>query len=189
MTAKKSPKNQTVYQIKITLKRIRPPIWRRVQVLSSTTLEEFHLIIQEAMGWCGGHLHVFTIDDVDYGEPDPQFDFDILSQENVKLDQAFDGEKSKFTYTYDFGDDWEHEILLEKELPYSSDIKYPRCITGKRACPPEDCGGPWGYAELLEIMANPSHPEYEERMEWMDESFDPNSFDVEEVNLALQAMG
>lgn len=121
---------------------------------------------------------------VDYGQSQP--DFHVRSENSVKLSQVVNGEKFKFSYTYDFGDSWEHEILLEKELLSSPDTKYPVCITGKRACPPEDCGGSWGYAELLEIMADPSHPEYEERMEWVGESFNPDIFDINEANKMLQ---
>jgi DNA invertase Pin-like site-specific DNA recombinase len=184
MATKKSASNQTVYQLKITLKNIRPPIWRRIQVLSSTTLQQLHLIVQEVMGWDNYHMHSWTIAGIDYGQPQPEFN--VRSEKTVTLRQVVKGEKSKFFYTYDFGDSWEHEILVEKELPSTPDTNYPICITGKRACPPEDCGGSWGYAELLEIISDPSHPEYEERMEWVGESFNPDSFDLNEVNQRLR---
>jgi DNA invertase Pin-like site-specific DNA recombinase len=184
MATKKSATNQTVYQLKITLKNIRPPIWRRIQVLSSTTLQQLHLIVQEVMGWDNYHLHSWTIAGIDYGQPQPEFN--VRSEKTVTLRQVVKGEKSKFFYTYDFGDSWEHEILVEKELPSTPDTNYPVCITGKRACPPEDCGGSWGYAELLEIISDPSHPEYEERMEWVGESFNPDTFDLNEVNQRLR---
>lgn len=184
MATKKSASNQTVYQLKITLKNIRPPIWRRIQVLSSTTLEQLHLIMQEVMGWDNYHMHSFSIAGIDYGQPQPEFN--VRSEKTVILRQVVKGEKSKFFYTYDFGDSWEHEILVEKELPLTPDTNYPVCITGKRACPPEDCGGSWGYAELLEIISDPSHPEYEERMEWVGESFNPDTFDLNEVNQRLR---
>ncbi|BAY16486.1 phage integrase / plasmid pRiA4b ORF-3-like protein (plasmid) [Anabaenopsis circularis NIES-21] len=184
MASKKSASDQTVYQLKITLKNIRPPIWRRIQVLSSTTLEQLHLIAQEVMGWDNYHMHSFSIAGIDYGQPQPEFN--VRSEKTVKLSQVVKGEKSKFFYTYDFGDSWEHEILVEKELPSTPDTNYPVCITGKRACPPEDCGGSWGYAELLEIISDPSHPEYEERMEWVGESFNPDIFDLNEVNQRLR---
>jgi len=184
MATKKSASHQTVYQLKITLKDIRPPIWRRVQVLSSTTLQQLHLIVQEVMGWDNYHMHFFSIAGIDYGQSQPEFN--VRSTDTVKLSQVVKGEKSKFSYTYDFGDSWEHEILVEKELPSSPNTNYPVCITGKRACPPEDCGGSWGYAELLEIISDPSHPEYEERMQWVGESFNPDTFDINEVNQRLQ---
>jgi len=184
MATKKSASNQIVYQLKITLKNIRPPIWRRIQVLSSTTLEQLHLIVQEVMGWDNYHMHSFSIAGIDYGQP--QREFNVRSEKTVTLRQVVKGEKSKFFYTYDFGDSWEHEILVEKELPSTPDTNYPVCITGKRACPPEDCGGSWGYAELLEIISDLSHPEYEERMEWVGESFNPDTFDLNEVNQRLR---
>lgn len=184
MATKKSASNQTVYQLKITLKNIRPPIWRRIQVLSSTTLEQLHLIVQEVMGWDNYHMHSFSVAGIDYGQPQPEFN--VRSEKTVKLSQVVKGEKSKFFYTYDFGDSWEHEILVEKELLSTPDTNYPVCITGKRACPPEDCGGSWGYAELLEIIRDPSHPEYEERMEWVGESFNPDTFDINDVNQRLR---
>lgn len=184
MATKKSASNQTVYQLKITLKNIRPPIWRRIQVLSSTTLQKLHLIVQAAMGWEDYHLHSWTIAGIDYGEPDPEDN--IRSETAVTLRRIVKGEKSKFLYTYDFGDCWEHEILLEKELAPTPETNYPICITGKRACPPEDCGGSWGYAELLEIISDPSHPEYEDKMEWAGKDFNPNTFDLKEVNERLR---
>ncbi|HLP89604.1 MAG TPA: plasmid pRiA4b ORF-3 family protein [Nostocaceae cyanobacterium] len=186
MPPKKSPSTSTIYQLKISLKHIRPPIWRRIQVASNTTLEQLHSIIQVAMGWYNCHLHSWNIGGVEYGQPAPEYGIDVKNEKNVKLNQVVPGEKFKFLYTYDFGDDWEHQILVEKVLPADSKIKYPICITGKRACPPEDCGGAWGYAELLSIINNPDHPEYEERMDWLDESFDPNEFELEEINAGLE---
>ena len=186
MAPKKTASEQTVYQLKITLKGIRPPIWRRVQLDSKTTLQELHMIIQEAMGWDNYHLHTFTIGGDDYGEAED--DLDVHSENNVKLSNVVAGEKFKFFYTYDFGDNWEHEIIVEKELPIAPNVLYPLCVKGKRACPPEDCGGPWGYEELLEILADPSHPEYEERMEWFDSDFDPDAFDIDKVNECFREM-
>ncbi|MEO0837442.1 MAG: plasmid pRiA4b ORF-3 family protein [Cyanobacteria bacterium J06643_5] len=186
MAPKKTTSKQTVYQLKITLKGIRPPIWRRVQLDSKTKLQDLHMIIQEAMGWDNYHLHSFTIGGYEYGQAGD--DFDVRSENNVKLSDVVAGEKSKFFYTYDFGDDWEHEIIVEKELPAAPDAFYPLCMKGKRACPPEDCGGSWGYTELLEIMADPEHPEYEEKMEWFDSDFDPEVFDIDDVNDCLQSL-
>jgi Plasmid pRiA4b ORF-3-like protein len=185
MPMKKSASNQTVYQLKITLKSIRPPIWRRVQLNSKTTLQQLHLIVQAVMGWDNYHMHSWTIAGIDYGQPQPEHDFNVRSEQSVKLSQVVLREKFKFFYTYDFGDSWEHEILVEKYLPAAPDVNYPVCLTGKRACPPEDCGGSWGYAELLSIITDPSHPEYEERMEWVGESFEPDIFNIDEVNLLL----
>ncbi len=185
MAPRKSTANQKIYQLKITLKNIRPPIWRRVQVESSTTLGQLHQIIQAVIGWYDSHLHQFSINGIDYGQPQPEYEFDVQDEKKVKLSQVVAGEKFKFLYTYDFGDDWEHEILVEKILPVVPDTRYPICLTGKRACPPEDCGGPWGYAELVEALQDTLHPEHEEKLEWVGEDFDPNAFALDEVNQQL----
>lgn len=106
----------------------------------------------------------------------------------TRLNQVVSQEKTKFAYDYDFGDGWRHEILVGKILPEETGVPYPTCLTGKRTCPPEDCGGIWGYAELLEIINDPEHEEYEERIEWLGDGFDPESFDANEVNGALIGM-
>ncbi len=113
----------------------------------------------------------------------------IVDETKVKLADVVRGEKTKFLYTYDFGDNWQHQILVDKILPVNAAIIYPICVKGKRACPPEDCGGLWGYAKLLEILADPTHPEYEERCEWLIEGFDPEDFDIESVNADLVHIG
>jgi hypothetical protein len=123
MTQEKTTSKQTVYQLKITLKGIRPPIWRRVQLDSKTKLPELHMIIQEAMGWDNYHMHSFTIAGSEYGQAGD--DFDVRSENNIKLLDVVAGEKTKFFYTYDFGDDWEHEIIVEKELSAAPNAKYP----------------------------------------------------------------
>ena len=185
MAAQKKPADTTIYQLKISLRDTKPPIWRRVQVLSSTTLQELHFIIQESMGWYNSHLHQFLIDGVEYGKPAPEYDFYVTDEAKVKLSKVVGGEKAKFSYTYDFGDDWEHTILVEKILPRDPKVIYQICIKGKRACPPEDCGGPWGYVEFLEAIQNPSHPEHDDMLEWIDGAFDPEEFDLDEVNQRL----
>jgi hypothetical protein len=184
-TAKSTGSNSIIYQLKITLKGARPPIWRRVQVLSTTTLGKLHGIIQIAMGWTDSHLHQFTILGREYGHPQPEFDFHVLDESKTKLSQVVTGEKFKFVYEYDFGDGWDHEILVEKVLPLQPEGQYPVCLTGKRACPPEDCGGIWGYAELLRTIQDPSNPEYDEYQQWLDEDFDPETFDLDDVNESL----
>jgi hypothetical protein len=149
------------------------------------TLADLHEAIQVAMGWNGGHLHVFDIGGRSYGDP---ASVDDVSDENrLTLSGAQKAGGARFGYTYDFGDDWEHVISIEKTLPASQGAACPTCIAGKRACPPEDCGGPWGYQELLEILADPNHPERAERLEWLDGEFDPEDFSVEIANAALAA--
>ncbi|MBE9076009.1 plasmid pRiA4b ORF-3 family protein [Romeria aff. gracilis LEGE 07310] len=178
----------TVYQLKITLSGARPPIWRRVQVASDITLGKLHKIIQRAMGWYECHMHEFDIFGEAYGEPMPEYDLDIRSERNVRLNQVVTGEKFKFSYIYDMGDGWDHKILVEKVLPADPEVRYPICIKGKRACPPEDCGGIWGYAEFLEAIQTPDHPEHESMLEWVDGEFDPEHFDLEETNQQLKGI-
>lgn len=176
-----------MYQIKVTLKHFRPPIWRRIEVISDMTLKDLHHIIQDAMGWEDCHLHQFTIMGVFYGPPEPDSFSDTENENRVKLSKVVTKEKAKFAYEYDFGDSWEHEILVEKILPVDQEKKYPVCTGGKRACPPEDIGGVWGYAEFLEAIHDPAHPEHEDMTEWIGGDFDPEAFDMKEVNKYLQS--
>ena len=117
-----------------------------------------------------------------FGDPSLDEDFDTVDYRKIKLSAMLKKEKDTMKYEYDFGDSWEHTILLEKILPVDSKIKYPVCIAGEMNCPPEDCGGAWGYADLLEILKDPKHEEYENIIEWLGDDFDPKEFDLEEVN-------
>lgn len=170
-----------VYQIKVTLKNIKPPIWRRILVTSDITLDELHDIIQIAMGWDGYHLHQFKIGNRYYGEIDPDYD-DMEDESKIKLSKAASKEKAKFSYEYDFGDSWDHQILVEKILPMEAGKDYPVCTAGKRACPPEDVGGVWGYADFLEAVKDPEH---EDMLEWAGGEFDPDEFDPDEINYTM----
>ena len=173
---------RSIYQIKISLIGAKPPIWRTVLVASDLGLGAFHDVIQVAMGWTNSHLHQFIDDKKSYGIPDDDFELEMEDESEYKLSQLLKKEKDTLTYEYDFGDSWEHKILLEKILPYDSSTLLPVCIKGKRACPPEDCGGIWGYEELLEIISDPKHPEHEDMLEWLGGEFDPDEFDLEEIN-------
>ena len=182
-------KYNQVYQFKITLEGIRPPIWRRIQVPETYTFLDLHVAIQDAMGWSDYHLHLFEVGDpsigmkIEIGIPEKEFGEygETLQERNKKIADYFSMENRTADYVYDFGDNWEHKIQLEKILPREKGVNYPVCIKGKRACPPEDCGGIWGYAELLEIIKNPEHEEHEEMLEWLGGEFDPEHFDREEV--------
>ena len=188
MPSEKTTSSQ-VYQLKVTLKDSKPPIWRRIQVPGGISLYKLHQILQVVMGWTNSHLYQFTVSGVSttvyYGEPDPDYGADIKSAKRMKLNQVAPMEKDRFTYEYDFGDNWSHQILVEKILP-AIGLRYPLCLAGKRACPPEDCGGIWGYAELLKTIKDPADEEYESTMQWLGGSFDPEKFDLEVVNRLLR---
>jgi len=189
MSAKKQPADAQIYQLKITLKDLAPPLWRRVQVSNRMTLGDLHSVIQLAMGWSNSHMHQFKVGKTYYGSSYPD-DFDgtteTKNEEQITVGEVLAKPKAKLTYEYDFGDSWEHEVVLEKTLPPEQGVKYPTCLDGKRACPPEDCGGVWGYANMLEVMDNPEHPEHDEMLEWLGEEFDPEAFSVEAVNKVLR---
>ncbi len=181
--------NEGIYQLKVTLKESKPPIWRRFQVPGNVTLHRLHLILQSVMGWTNSHLYRFEIEGTEYGEPDPEYTdngIDMTGAKRAKLNRVAPSEKMRFGYEYDFGDSWEHKIQVEKILPPEPGAQYPICLAGKRACPPEDCGGIWGYDELLEIIRDSTHEEYERMTEWLGGSFDPEEFDIAEVNRSLK---
>lgn len=178
-------KEKCIYQFKISLEGIKPTIWRRIQVLEGYTFWDFHVAIQDAMGWLDYHLHQFEILNPATGRKDitgiPDDDgweggIITLPGWKIPISSYFSTSNKKATYEYDFGDSWGHKITLEKILSIESGVKYPNCLAGERSCPPEDCGGVWGYEELLEIMKDPSHEDYEERMEWVGDYFEPEEF-------------
>jgi DNA invertase Pin-like site-specific DNA recombinase len=182
-------KAQSIYQLKITLKDIRPPIWRQVQVHNDVTLGHLHWVIQFSMGWTNSPLHSFSIQGVEYGLPMPELGFDemgLRDEQPVKLSKIIPGEKFKFVYLYDFGDSWEHEVLVEKVLEADPEIDYPICLKAKRACPPEDCGGTWAYQEFIKAIQDPEHPEHEEMLEWVEGFFDPEDAAFNEINPRLK---
>ena len=173
---------KSIYQIKISLIGVKPPIWRTVLVSDNLGLGAFHNVIQVAMGWTDSHLHQFIANRVFYGIPDDDYELEMEDETKYKLSQLLKKEKDSFIYEYDFGDSWEHKILLEKILPDDGKTVLPVCIKGKRACPPEDCGGIWGYEELLETISDAKHPDHEDMLEWLGGEFDPEEFDLEEIN-------
>lgn len=173
---------RTIYQIKVTMKYIRPPVWRRFMIASTENLADFHLALQIVMGWTDSHLHEFVKGKDRYGVPDEDFPSDIHDESEFRIDQVLKQEKDKLLYTYDFGDGWDHDVVLEKILPFDTQTKLPTCLKGSRACPPEDVGGAPGYEMLLEALADPDHPEHTDILEWLEEPFDPEHFDLDEVN-------
>ncbi len=176
------PASERLYQFKITLKDSQPPIWRRIQVKDGS-LDKLHERIQTAMGWTNSHLHQFEINGERYGDPellDDGFeDFHCVDSTTTKISEIVpqDGERFVFLYEYDFGDNWEHEIVFEGCLRAESGQRYPVCVEGERACPPEDVGGVWGYAEYLEALADPKHEQHDDFVEWGGD-FDSEEFDA-----------
>ena len=183
-------KFNNVYQFKITLKDTNPPVWRRIQAPANYTFWDLHVAVQDAMGWSDYHLHEFTLKnpstglDSDIGIPDEEGDFEdnMLAGWKLKISEWFSLENNKADYMYDFGDGWEHEIILEKILPREKGVKYPRCIDGKRACPPEDCGSYPGYEDIC----SGKHEFQEEYKDFNPEYFDPEEVDFDDPRKRLK---
>ncbi|MEQ8667649.1 MAG: plasmid pRiA4b ORF-3 family protein [Pirellulales bacterium] len=178
------------YQFKVTLIHSNPPVWRRILVPEGS-LDDLHKWVQTAMGWENAHLHRFDIQRKHYGDPEMLDDgfgeTRVIDSLGVQLADLFDRPRpaKRFTYEYDFGDGWMHELEFEGIVDPPRGKKPPCCLEGERACPPEDCGGVWGYAHLLDVLADPNHEEYEQYAEWF-----PNGIDVEvfRTNEATKAM-
>ena len=185
MSEKSERSIENVYQIKIALRYSKPPIWRRLLVPDSISLFKLHQIIQIAMGWTDSHLHQFVIHGEYYRIPSPEDWRPVIDERHSRLDQIAPSESDKFVYEYDFGDSWEHEVIVEKILPPEPGKKYPVCIKGKRACPPEDVGGIWGYEEFLKAMSESNLDRHDSLLEWYGGDFDPEEFDIKEINQVL----
>jgi hypothetical protein len=179
---------ETIYQLKVTLQHVRPPVWRRFQVRGRTTLAGLHRVLQTVMGWTDSHLHEFEIALDRYGIPDPEDDYEVADERDFRLEQVVPVQGLHFTYRYDFGDNWEHTLYVEKILPPEPAQRYPFCLAGQNACPPEDVGGIGGYARFLEALQDPADAEHGEYLEWIGGEFDPEAFDLEEVSDALNRM-
>lgn len=176
-----------VYQIKVSLRGAKPPIWRRLEVPADITLAELHDVIQIAFGWDDYHLHVFETPYGSFGIEDT--DLGHRADADVTLEQVAPAARDKLRYTYDFGDDWDHDIVVEKVLDPAGKAPTPRCTGGRRAAPPEDCGGIMGYTELVDVLRDPDDSEHQDRLEWLGlvdaTEFDPESFDAAAVNQVL----
>jgi hypothetical protein len=186
--ARKTESASDIYQIKVTLLGTKPPIWRRLLVPASLTLAKLHDVLQTAMGWHDCHMHEFRVGQRRFGRPFPDERLMGMtpteSEGTVRLSAVLGRAGAKMIYTYDFGDSWEHSIVLEKRLPADPNSTYPACTDGKLACPPEDCGGVWGFYELQEALADPRHPRHEEFVDWIG-AFDPQAFSLDKVNRLL----
>jgi len=179
---KKSTQNRLV-TIKVSLRGSKPPIWRRLVMAASSSLADLNFAIQDSMGWGNCHLHAFEIDGRTYG--DRSVMDDITDESRLSLNGIVNAGTHRFSYTYDFGDNWEHAVTIEKITYADTPTPRPVCIAGKRACPPEDCGGIWGYKDLLEVLADPSHPEHADTKDWINDDFDPEAFEVHDANIRL----
>jgi hypothetical protein len=189
MATKKIASSQNIYQIKVTLLGTKPPIWRRLQVPADLTLAQLHDVLQIAMGWEDGHMHEFRIGQRRFGRPEPGDPFMRMprteSERTARLSAVLGRAGAKMIYAYDFGDSWDHGIVLEKQLPVDPNTTYPACIDGKLACPPEDCGGIPGFYDLLDALADPNHERHEELSDWIGDDFDPQAFSLDAVNRRL----
>jgi len=185
------PSPQNVFQLKLTLRYIKPPIWRRVLVPDNILLGDLHYIIYPAMGWGGFHMHCFRFgggfNPVEYAGTMTVEDCGshIRHEDSVSLAQMIKRRGQTFSYEYDFGDGWQHEIKVEKVLTFDPTMRLPVCLAGERACPPEDCGGVPGYYHVLEVLKEASTSEQKQFREWVG-LYDPEHFDLEAVNRRLQ---
>jgi len=187
--SRKRSKPGKLFQLKITLLDINPPVWRRIVVPGNTTLAILHYIIQLAMGWTNSHLHQFIIDEQYYSDPEFQLDLefdDIKDESSVRIGSILTGQSPGFLYEYDFGDNWRHVITVEQVSQPGPDDDFPRCIGGERACPPEDVGGSFGYENFLETISNPFHDEYSTTLEWIGGYFDPERLSTGRINRLLK---
>lgn len=193
--AKKTKPAAPAVELEITLLRIKPRIWRNFVVPAGIKLNRLHDVIQTVMGWTDSHLHSFRVGNYEYLQSDPDdadwqqtmSDRIVHDERKHTLRDLIRAEGDKFTYTYDFGDDWEHEVKVKSILPSEEPLKSAFCNVGERACPPEDCGGFPGYEELAEALPNPKHPQHRHWANWIGE-FDPSLFDCDDVNRRLRGI-
>jgi hypothetical protein len=186
-----SPAHNVIVQIKVKLLGVsKPPVWRELQLRADTHLDQLHEILQAALGWENYHMHVFTFADEEFGVRDPELGH--ADERKVTLGELTDI-GARFRYTYDFGDDWEHEILVEDLLDPDPETHYPILVASKGACPPEDCGGTWGYANLKAILADPDHDEHQDMLDWLGltnaSEFDPTAVPTEDIDHELALSG
>jgi len=179
-------KQGSVHRLKVTLREVRPPVWRRIEVSSDVTLGQLAALLEAAMGWESYHLHAFEVAGATYGMADVDPPPDELDEAGYRLSEVLSSAGSKMRWRYDFGDNWEHDVVVEAVGPPEPGVEYPVCLAGRRACPPEDCGGTWGYGELLQLLADPTLEDPEGRREWLGPDFDPAYFDPAEATAAMR---
>jgi len=187
-----------VYYLKVTLKDSKPPIWRDILVPSDLTLEELHYVIQTVMGWGNSHLHQFIAEEVlytddinsdnsdEYGLDTRDEDEQDRNEKKYTVSQILTKEQACIIYEYDLGDSWTHKIELKKILPADPNARQARCLRGEKACPPEDCGGIWGYTDMLETLRNAKNSDKKEILAWLGNDFNPDYFNIDEINGLLR---
>lgn len=199
MEQKTNNKKYKYYEIKVSIRNTHPPVWRRLQIPEGITFHELNAIIQLAFDWCGYHAYNFevgaTMHDKGMFIELPELDdgwgyYETKNSKKEKIDKYFEKYK-RLKYTYDFGDDWIHDIVIEKIVETDIKLVKPLCVKAKMANLPEDCGGPWGYEELLDILADKKHERHKEMKEWIKNGFftwydDREYVDIEEINIGLQ---
>lgn len=175
-----------LYQLKVTLRHSRPAIWRRVLVQRTMSLERLHVTLQALMGWLDYHLHLFVVGEVQYGDPELLDEIECEPTWSARLSDIAPSVGSRFAYWYDFGDDWWHDLVVEAIVPPEAGGRYPRCIDGQRATPPEDVGGIHGYSEFKRALRQPRHEDHDMYLTWVGGAFDPNEFSVARANARLR---
>ncbi len=189
---KMSVKPGRLYQIKVTLLDSDPPIWRRLRLPGNSSLARFDQVIQTAMGWTNSHAHMFEVGSMRYGDPEMDWEAEVQDERKVRLAAVANQPGATLIYEYDMGDSWRHEIVVEEVVADAGDVAVPTCVAGARACPPEDCGGIHGYYDMLERLRNPGSDDYEETRAWIEDAtggpFDPDVFDLKDVNRALKRL-
>jgi len=174
-----------ILRIKVVLNGIKPPVWRRLEVPADLTLDGLHRVLQAVFGWTDTHMHRFEIAGFFFAPPDLEGEADALNSRRQPL-WALEGKVDRFGYTYDFGDDWRHHIVVEAWGVGEEGVQYPRCTGGARDCPPEDCGGVWGYEELLAALGDTAHARHQELKDWVGPQFNPDAFDLNRANAVLK---
>ena len=176
-----------IYQLKITLAEVEPPVWRRIRLRGDLRLDRLHAVFQKAMGWQNAHLHEWTVGGRRYGAPEPdEPHYEVEDESRLTLREAAPVQGVRFEYVYDLGDNWTHDVVVERIDPPDPKSSSPECLAGERACPPEDCGGAGGYERFLDAIRDPRHPEHEDLLAWAGGRFEPEAFDLAAVNRRLR---